>query len=80
MFVLNNITKVKEGLYKVQSKSCPECSAAPITVELDSQYLFRYHQGALIQEVLPQLDRDARERFASGYCTPCWSALFAYGE
>jgi hypothetical protein len=72
---LRNITKVREGLYRVSSKPCPECKEV-LTTELPTDKLFLYNQGALIQEVFPNLLRSSRERFVSGYCDDCWSKLF----
>lgn len=74
-FALHNITKVTEGKYQVTSHSCPTCEES-VTVELDSYKLFRYNQGALVQEVLDIYDADTRERFLSGLCAPCFTDTF----
>lgn len=75
MFKLENLTKVTEGHYKADSKPCPTCGNV-LTISLESFQLFQYNQGAFIQDVLPHLDADDRERFMSGYCKADWAALF----
>ena len=75
MFSLQNITKVEEGKYTVESKPCPTCDTT-LTTPLEGQKLFMYHQGAYIQDVLSHLNADDRERFQSGYCKADWDALF----
>jgi hypothetical protein len=75
MFALQNITKVTEGKYQVTSTACPDCNTT-VTVELDSYKLFRYNQGALVQEVLDNQSPLVRERFLSGFCAPCFTNLF----
>lgn len=75
MFKLENLTKVEEGHYKADSKPCPTCGTT-LTISLESSQLFQYNQGAFIQDVLPHLNADDRERFMSGYCKTCWNAMF----
>lgn len=77
---LRNITKVKEGedaynAYMVESKPCPKCDGV-LEVKMLASLLFRYNQGADITEVFPGMSADDRERFISGYCGPCWTAIF----
>jgi hypothetical protein len=72
---LNEITKKEEGVYNVSSLSCPDCKGV-LTLEIGSDKLFRYNQGALISEVLAEFSADQRERFISGYCGDCWKKIF----
>jgi hypothetical protein len=72
---LNNITKKEEGVYKVSSLPCLDCKGV-LTLEIGSDKLFRYNQGALIHEVLGEFSADQRERFISGYCGDCWKKIF----
>lgn len=68
--------KIKEGEYLATSKPCPKCEGV-ISVEVSSQNLFDYNQGALIQQAFPHLTAEVRERFQSGYCPPCWKKIFS---
>ena len=38
--------------------------------------LFKFRQGALIQEAFPYLSADAREFLISGVCGKCWDKMF----
>jgi hypothetical protein len=60
---------------RIQTLPCPGCGErimAPITNE---EYE-RLQRGDLIQKALPNHSADTRERFVSGYCSPCWDELF----
>jgi hypothetical protein len=72
---LNEITKKEEGVYKVSSLPCPDCKGV-LTIEIGSDKLFQYNQGALISSVLPDFSAEQRERFVSGYCGDCWKKIF----
>jgi hypothetical protein len=73
--ILNDITKVHEGLYKVSSLACPTCGEI-LTVELPGSLLYAYNTGAYIYEVFPDMSPDDRERFITGWCGPCWYDIF----
>lgn len=79
MFKLENLTKVTEGQYTADSKPCPMCSTK-LTISLDSSQLFKYNQGAFIQDVLSHITADDRERFQSGYCKTDWDNMFPAEE
>lgn len=70
-----NLQKIEEGLYRATSKPCPMCNQT-MSVEITGDKVFHYHQGALLQDVLPDLTLDERERFISGYCATCWVEMF----
>ena len=76
MFTLNNITKNEELNYLVSSHPCPDCKGVA-TIEIAPDKLYAYNQGAYAQDVLSGYDADVRERFISGMCGDCWSAMFA---
>jgi hypothetical protein len=68
---------------QIQSKLCPGPShEGPLTlvVEVTEEAYQRWLAGAYIQDVFPDLSLDDRERFISGYCTPCWDQLFPFPE
>ena len=77
--VITKTEKIVEGTYAVTSLPCPVCGASA-TVEIASQKLFFYNQGASISIVLEGHPADVRERFISGYCGSCWSNLFGSDE
>lgn len=77
MFTLNNIRKVTEGKYLVDSQPCPSCGDV-LTAEIDGPHLFAYNHGALGQDVFPDMSPDNRERFMTGFCPPCYEyAVYA---
>lgn len=75
MMSIPKITKIREGKYAIESPICPGCNKTE-TVEIDGQSLFRFRQGEKIQDVMPNMSADVRERFMSGYCPPCWTETF----
>lgn len=68
----------------LQSKPCTEAGhpadqPKTLTVEVTHQQHEDYVSGRkLIQHIFPDMSTDDRERFISGTCAPCWTALFAY--
>jgi hypothetical protein len=80
---LLEVTKVIDGpmayaLYTAKSLPCPYCKEQ-LAVEVSPPNLYMYNQGALVQEVLPDLKKHERERFVSGICKPCWKKEFSKG-
>jgi hypothetical protein len=76
---LNNITKVEEGLYSVESLPCPKCGDT-YKLEIAGRQLHAYHNQSMVDEVLPDLSAEDRERFITGICPPCWDKMFEYEE
>lgn len=72
---MQNITKVQEGLYTVESLPCPSCNETT-TLEITGQSLFLYHKGDLVDNVLKGWPLSTRERFITGYCPVCWDAMW----
>ena len=72
---ITHIGKVAEGQYTISSLPCPSCSTST-TITIDGANLFKYHQGARVQEVLPNETLAVRETFMTGYCSPCWESIF----
>jgi hypothetical protein len=77
--LIQSVTKIEEGRYKITSKPCPDCSTA-VSLEIDGASLFLANQGAFVQKVLPNEPDSVRERFVSGYCAGCWSLIFGNDE
>lgn len=74
--LIQSITKIEEGRYKITSPPCPECTVY-ITLEIDGSSLYLANQGELVQKVLPNEPQRVREQFVSGYCGGCWDRIFA---
>jgi hypothetical protein len=56
---------------------CPGCSGVErMTVKTAS--LAMWNRGDLIQDAFPELDASQRERFITGYCDPCFQAMWDY--
>lgn len=45
-------------------------------VEVPSAGLLAYHNGALIQDVFPDLDKSLREQIISGTHPECWKEMY----
>jgi len=64
---------------KVQGKPCPNCSLVKHFTITDDEFL-KLRAGEFIQDVFPDMEPQDREAFVSGYCPPCWDALFCFDE
>lgn len=62
------------SLILVETKPCPGCDETK-ELEVDSEALRRWKRGAFIQDALPELSADDRERLVTGYCSQCWDKL-----
>lgn len=60
---------------KIHTKPCPECNEA-IELRVTPQEHLNWLNGMLIQDAFPNMNKDDRERLISGYCAPCWDAVF----
>jgi len=60
---------------QVMTKVCPQCGQTA-TVTVNEEDWRKYLKGMLMQEALPYLTADIRERFVSGYCPNCWNEIF----
>jgi hypothetical protein len=76
---LLNIIKIEEGLYSVESLPCPKCGDI-YKLEIAGRELHAYHRQDMVEEVLPTLSPEDRERFITGICPPCWDKMFQYEE
>lgn len=54
--------------------SCPLCGTRK-TFTLPEKEYRRWRDGALIQNVFPQLTIDEREQLISGICPKCWELM-----
>ena len=79
MMRITKVTKIEEDKYEIESIPCRTCEQT-ISLEIGGYALFHLNQGAGAMTVLPDVSVDVRERFMSGYCPPCWTALFADDE
>ena len=73
---VKNIEKIEEGLYELESMSCPSCTlTAKVRVSGEKVYLM--HNGGNISQVLEGESRDVAERFITGICGDCWESFWA---
>lgn len=63
----------------VGSLPCPNCGRVLI-LEVDQAGFESWKAGTVIQQALPDLNKDEREALITGYCTPCWNELFKEDE
>jgi len=53
---------------------CPSCNTRKdVSVKPDD--LFKYRQGAHVQDAFPYLSRVEREALLTGFCDPCWNTV-----
>lgn len=59
--------------------TCPFCGN-PSDITLDNDQYARYKRWdageGLVQNMLPELSTDDKERLISGICNKCWSGMF----
>ena len=55
---------------------CPFCGKTAI-VEVPMDGFIAWQGGATIQQALPELDANDRERLVSGICPTCWDKMFS---
>ena len=60
---------------EVGSPPCPRCRKIT-PVEVDLAAYRKWCDGAIIQDVMPELSADDREALISGTCSECWKAMF----
>jgi len=70
-----------EGDYKndtyTATRRCVECGTKH-TTKVAAPAVFRWNQGALVQDAFPRMSASDRELyFQSGICDPCWKVLMA---
>jgi hypothetical protein len=58
------------------NSQCPDCGDLKVFV-LDATKYRAWREGALIQNVFPEIPYQDRERLISGTCAACWEAMFA---
>jgi hypothetical protein len=54
---------------------CPSCKKKS-DIEVSQQGYFKWQDGELIQNAMPELNDDQREQLLTGICPPCWERLF----
>ena len=69
-------TKINEriALNYCHSGTCPLCNDQFQVYVRESEYL-GWKSGVLIQEAMPDLSLDDRERFQTGICHGCWETM-----
>jgi len=54
---------------------CPLCQTIK-DVSVKPGDLFKYRQGAHVQDAFPYLSQVEREALLTGFCDPCWNNTF----
>jgi hypothetical protein len=68
-----------EGDFYVFTGPCKK-TGQPYSVRVPAKALYKYRQGASIQDAMPMLSRDDREFLMSGYSPEGWNQVFADDE
>lgn len=58
---------------------CPICGAVR-EVRVNSDDYAEWQAGKLIQDAFPYLSMAEREALITGFCVPCWNAMFGEEE
>lgn len=56
-------------------RTCRVCGKHK-TLEVSEKGYYLWHQGALIQDVLPEISLDDRELLISSICSDCYNRIF----
>ena len=63
----------------IQSPPCPGCQEVK-TLEVTAEAYMAWQMGKHIQDAMPELSANDRERLITGYCPECWDELFSEEE
>lgn len=70
--------RTEERSAMLVGKDCPGCkSPGPIYYATRQQASDFASRRKNLQEIMPEVSADDRERFITGYCAPCWDNLFS---
>ncbi len=76
LFYANNFCKYRETHdFYIFSGLCV-ITKKPYSVKVPKEALYKYNQGALIQEAMPTVSKDDREFLISGYSPEGWKQVF----
>lgn len=56
--------------------TCRECKKTE-TIQVNEVKFFHWRQGALIQNVFPELSVETREFMTTGYCPACQEKIYS---
>jgi hypothetical protein len=75
MFYANNFCTYTEDMtHYIFSGPCMECKKT-IKIRIPKEALYKYNQGAHIQNAIPMLNDGEREFLMSGYCSECFDII-----
>lgn len=60
----------------IVTTTCPVCHALSDVIVGSADYK-AWQSGLVIQEAMPHLSVDDREKLITGFCSPCWDRMFA---
>lgn len=80
---ISETTDEKGHQYHIKTIPCPKnmggCGKS-VTLIVKGPDLFKYRQGAHMQQAFPYLAANERERLITGICGPCWHEMWNDGE
>jgi len=71
---MNQFVKIKEGFYKYSGK-CRLTGKPYETAIVKGEDLFKYNNGAHVQNAFPYLSADDREFIISGFCPEAFDTM-----
>lgn len=64
--------------YMFLTVACPMCGGNQKEITVNGEDLFKYNQGAFVQDAFPYLsDGDREQLFMTGICSACFDAMGA---
>jgi hypothetical protein len=65
------------GKVRVQTQ-CPRCRRQEVT-EYPLEGYQAWKAGQLLQDAMPTVSAENREKLITGFCSPCWDRMFRGG-
>lgn len=66
-------TSYEADTYKATA-TCPFCGKESEVPGIPGTNLFKYNQGAFVQDAFPMLSAEERELILTGVCSTCWDS------
>jgi hypothetical protein len=71
----NNFCIYTEDMtHYIFSGTCMKCKKT-IEIQIPKEALYKYNQGAFIQDAMSMLNKGEREFLMSGYCSTCFTII-----
>lgn len=79
MYAFNFCTYKEDDRYYIFTGLCM-ITKKPYSVKIPKEALYKYNQGALIQDAMPTVSKEDREFLISGYSPDGWKQVFGKEE